>query len=63
MSNTESFRIIRVSELSKIIGMSKASIYRLMNSGLFPKAIKLGVNSVGWKSYEVMDWIESRERF
>lgn len=63
MSNTQSFRIIRVSELSKTIGMSKATIYRLMNDGDFPPAIKLGANSVGWKLNEVSEWINSRERF
>ena len=56
-------RIMRLREVCEIIGLSKASIYRLEKAGDFPRRIKLGNGTwapVGWQSSAVYDWIDRR---
>ena len=36
--------------------LSKSSIYRLMDSGDFPKQVPLGARSVVWVKSQVEDW-------
>lgn len=53
-------RIIRMAELIKITGYSRASIYNFMAAGSFPKSKKLGLRAVGWSSHDVQAWIDAR---
>jgi prophage regulatory protein len=55
-------RIIRRTELQEITGVSVATLYRWINAGTFPGPVRLGPNSVGWRSSEVQEWLDSRER-
>lgn len=54
-------RIVRIPEASKRIGLSRASIYRLMAIGAFPKALKLSERAIGWKEEDLNDWLASRQ--
>ena len=54
-------RVIRKPELLEILGVSSASLHRWIADGRFPRAIKLGPNSVGWRVSEVQDWLATRE--
>lgn len=54
-------RILRIQEVSHLVGLSRASLYRLMRLGLFPKSIKLGLSAVGWDSADLEKWISSRK--
>ena len=40
--------------------LSKASVYRLMRAGRFPKAVELmpGGRRVGWRNFEVRAWCD-----
>jgi len=42
-------------------GLSRSTIYKMMNEGKFPASLKLGERAVGWKSSDVTAWIASRE--
>lgn len=57
-------RVIRMQNLPGIVGLSRASIYRLEAIGDFPRRRKLGKLSrsaaVGWLQSEVMEWLASR---
>ena len=57
-------RILRLPELKEIVGLSRASIYRLMDKGVFPRPASSGggVRAVGWRSDEIAKWIEDRQR-
>ena len=50
-------RIIRRPDVENITGLSRSSIYAKMANGTFPKPLKLGENSVGWKETDVQGWI------
>jgi prophage regulatory protein len=41
-------------------GLSKATIYRLMDRGLFPLRRPLCSGAVGWSEEEVEAWIDER---
>jgi prophage regulatory protein len=53
--------IMRLPEVLKVIGLSRASIYRLMKLEEFPQQVPLGLCSVGWARSEVAEWIEARK--
>lgn len=48
-------------EVCRTVGFKKTSIYKWMNTGEFPKAIKIG-SSVRWVSTEVEAWITEKVR-
>jgi len=50
-------RIIRRPDVESITGLSRSSIYAKMATGTFPKPVKLGENSVGWKVSDIQGWI------
>lgn len=61
MSGQEN-RILRLREVMRLTGLSKTTIYRRYRDGTFPRPLKLGPQSVGWRRREILEWIESRPR-
>ncbi|HHP8539285.1 TPA: helix-turn-helix transcriptional regulator, partial [Klebsiella pneumoniae] len=63
---THSLRILRMTELTAILGISRSSIYEKLNpksryyDAEFPKPVRLGAASVGWRSTAIDEWIASR---
>ena len=55
-------RILRLREVSLLTRLSKATIYRLLRSGAFPRPIRLSERAVGWRTEEIDEWLASRER-
>ena len=55
-------RVLRVRAVVKKIGVSKSTLYRMVNSGRFPPPIKLGARAVGWRSDEIEAWLAGRPR-
>ena len=55
-------RVLRLREVSLLTRLSKATIYRLLNSGGFPRPIRLSARAVGWRTEEIDEWLASRER-
>ncbi|AFL74309.1 helix-turn-helix transcriptional regulator [Thiocystis violascens] len=53
-------RILRLPEVAARIGMSRSSVYLLMNRGQFPKSVKLSLRAVGWRESEIDEWANSR---
>ncbi len=53
-------KVIRRAQVIAVTGLSKATIYRYMDKGAFPRPIPLGERSVGWIEEEVMAWLVSR---
>ena len=50
-----SIRIVRMKT-----GLSRASVYKYMALGLFPRQRQLGPGRVAWRASDVRAWIESR---
>jgi prophage regulatory protein len=53
-------RYIRIKEVVELTGLSRASIYRYMDEGGFPKQVSLGKRSVGWVDQELEAWLKER---
>lgn len=46
----------------KMLGTSRASIYRWIHSGAFPAPYRIGERAIAFKLSELEKWIESRPR-
>ena len=53
-------RLLRRREVERITGMSRSSIYRRMQSGGFPRPVRVGPSAVRWKESDITAWVESR---
>lgn len=53
--------ILRMPDVVKIAGLSKATINRYVSDGKFPEKIALGRGSVGWYKRDVDQWLHSRK--
>lgn len=65
MSNTthtigQDDRFLRMPEVRKTTGLSRAHVYYLAQQGQFPKPYKLGEKASGWLQSEVREWMQSR---
>jgi prophage regulatory protein len=52
-------RIIRESERLLITSISRSQAFQLERLNRFPKRIKLGNRSVGWRFSELMLWVQA----
>ena len=53
-------RLLRRRQVEETTGMSRSSIYRLMQEGDFPPPVKVGIAGVRWRESDVTAWMESR---
>lgn len=53
--------LMDLKEVCRTVGFKKTAIYKWMNAGEFPNAIKIG-SSVRWVSTEVEAWITEKIR-
>ncbi len=59
-TNTSKESLIRLSEVQRRTGYSKAWIYRLIADDKFPKQVKIGSRSVAFLESEIDGWIDQR---
>ena len=52
-------RIMRLSEVKAVTGLSKTTIYRFEKEGRFPLRVSLGVRSVGWFEDDIEGFLMS----
>jgi prophage regulatory protein len=53
-------RILRTEDVAKLIGLSRATIFRNVKAGIFPAPIKISQRAVGWRSEDIETWIVAR---
>ena len=51
---------IRLSEVLRRTGYSKAWIYRLLKENRFPRPVKIGSRSIAFVENEIDEWINQR---
>ena len=54
------YRVMKIPAVVTATALSKATIYRWMEQGTFPKPIQLGTRGVGRIQAEIDGWIEAR---
>lgn len=55
-------KVIGVKDVCAAINVSKATLYRMINSGNFPGGIETSPGRVGWPENAVQRWIEERPK-
>mgnify|MGYP000315344389 FL=1 len=53
--------LIKCHEIQADFTLSRATIYRWMKEGKFPKPIHLGANMVRWKKSDIDNWLAEKE--
>lgn len=53
-------KLYRLQEVIKIIGLSRSSLYQMMDKGLFPRSINIGSRAIAWTEESIEEWIQSR---
>ncbi|WP_073999755.1 helix-turn-helix transcriptional regulator [Serratia plymuthica] len=56
MTNT----LIRLPEVQRRTGYSKAWLYRLISQGKFPASVKIGTRSIAFVESEIDEWVNQR---
>ncbi|CAI1805730.1 helix-turn-helix transcriptional regulator [Serratia ficaria] len=56
MANT----LIRLPEVQRRTGYSKAWLYRLMSQGEFPTSVKIGTRAIAFVESEIDEWVDQR---
>ena len=50
-------RILRIRTVLNRTGLSRSTLYRKISDGSFPKQLKLGEHSAGWRESNINQWI------
>jgi prophage regulatory protein len=53
-------KYVRMSQLIEIVPMSKATIWRKLKDGTFPKPVKLGDRITAWRLDQIEAWLAAR---
>lgn len=48
-------------EVEEITGLSRTTIYRMMNDGEFPRPIRLTRKAVAWPEHVIAEWLANCE--
>lgn len=52
-------QFLRISDVVRKTGRSRAAIYRMMNAGRFPRQVLIGARAVGWRLSAIQIWMSS----
>lgn len=55
-----SHNLIRLTEVQRRTGYSKAWIYKLLKEKRFPAAVKIGSRAIAFVESEINDWVNQR---
>ena len=54
-------QILRLQQVKQVTGLGRTSIYQMMSTGDFPRALSLGPRAVGWRFGDIRNWLLSRQ--
>lgn len=54
-------KILRIKQVVDLTGLPKSTVYTYLARGEFPKQVRLGPRTVGWKESDVLAWIDQRQ--
>lgn len=60
MSSSIKIGVLRLPAVIHLVGLSRSSIYLLIQQNAFPKPLQLSLRAVGWKQADIEAWLESR---
>jgi len=54
-------RITRPARAAEMLGVSKATVYRLVKAGQLPPPIRISAQATGWPESVILDYIATRQ--
>lgn len=51
-------RILRIRSVLELTGLSRATLYRKIEAGRFPRQIKIAERCAGWRESAVREWLK-----
>ena len=60
MQQDISTKLLRFSDVTRLIGLSRSSVNRLERAGQFPKRRRISARAIGWLQPEIDQWLASR---
>ena len=52
-------KFLRLPAVIEKTGRGRASIYRMMNEGIFPRQERIGARAVGWRLSAITRWMDA----
>ncbi|SDA35611.1 AlpA family transcriptional regulator [Sphingomonas sp. NFR15] len=52
-------RILRLNTVLDRTGLSRATLYRKVQAGTFPRQIRIAVRCAGWRESAINDWMRN----
>jgi len=59
-NNQNQERVLRLAEVTKMVGLSRTTLWRMEQKGEFPARVPLSSRSVGWRFIDIDNWIKNR---
>ena len=53
-------RVLRLCEVTEMLGVSKSTIYNWIKEGEFPPGLLLGPKTRGWLNQDIENWLFER---
>lgn len=50
-------KILRRAAVEEMTGLSRSTLYRMMDRGEFPRPARIGQRAVGWRASEISHWV------
>jgi prophage regulatory protein len=52
------FQLLRLPDVTRMVGLSRSTIYQMIEQGRFPAGVRLGARARGWRMGDVVAWLE-----
>ena len=59
MTSQASDRILRLNTVLDRTGLSRATLYRKIRQGTFPRQVRIAARCAGWRESAVNDWMRN----
>ncbi len=53
-------RFLRIREVLRMTGLSRATLYVMVHNEEFPPPVRLRARAVAWRSSQIQAWMDSR---
>ena len=54
-------RFLRPKDVAQVLGISRQQLWRMRQSGLFFNPVKISASAVGFRSDQLLEWMNNRE--
>ena len=51
--------LLRISDVCQSVGLSKATIYKQISEGRFPRPLNISTRAVAWHRDDIQSWVEN----